>query len=248
MVSTDRTASRARIRTTAPRLLTAIFTAVVVLVLGTGTAAAWSAVPSGTFKCVSTEAGFDVGLDWTVTSWQPGSTEGENPTVVVKIAVNDGPPETIATGAFTSSNGGQFGGSVVLPSGAATVSLFAYAEGPWGDGTVDRQVKSVNLTVPTLAAIGDPECLPKESPSVGEKTPTPAPEPTPEPTAEPTPTQQAQPTTPAAEQPSPEPTAEVLGRQLARTGSGTSALIAIGFALLTVGGLAYAGSRLTSRS
>jgi hypothetical protein len=185
-----------------------------VLVLGlavsAGTALAWPVEPAGTFVCVSDdEGGFDVGLDWTVASWQPGGLEGENPNVLVELSVDGGAFEPLATGAFSSEAGFVFGGSVTLPDGTTTAMLRASAVAPWGDGTFDAGTRTVELSVPTVAEIGDPACHGDLSP--GDATPTPAPTATPVPTATATevPTATPVPTATATEVPTatPVPTA-----------------------------------------
>lgn len=235
----------------------AALTIVVGVVLATAApAAAWFATPSGSFACAVTDTGFAVKLNFTVTSWAPGELQGQNPAVTVELSRDGGPFELIATGAFTAENGGVFGGSTVLPDGTSTVTLRTIGTGPWGDGTFDKSVRTADLAVPTLEAIGDPACLPQPTPTpeptaTPEPTPAPSetPQPTPEPTPEPTPTETPSvlpgrgTPTPAPPGVQPTPTAEVLPKVLARTGNESAPIAAVGLALISLGSLAYVVSR-----
>ncbi len=242
----------------------ALFVAVSLAALSAqaGVADAWSASPSGQFVCVVEGDSFSIGLDWTVTSWQPEGPAGENESIVVEMSRDGGPPVIIGSGAFTPENGHVFAGTVIVPDGSAEIVLSARATAPWGDGTVEEGTTSVTLDVPTLQEIGDPRCLVQPEP-----TPTPTEEPAPTPTVAPTPTAVPEPTpTPEVKaevevveetgevtEPEPTdvpestPTPEVLGKQLARTGDGTGMLIGIALLLMAVGVGGDAVSRVSTR-
>lgn len=229
-----------------PRTLLAAATVTIALVLTTGTAHAWHVEPTADFVCVvDAEGQFHVGMRWAVSSWNPGDPSGENPNIVVEMS-SDGVTFTpLGTGAFALATGYAFGGAITLAEGTASVTIKAFADAPWGDGTVEPGTSVAVFDVPTLEQIGDPACETDVSPRTEEPTPTPSPTPQPEPTATPTPqeeptaTPEATPAPPATPEPAPTatPEAEVLPRVLARTGIGSGAVIIFGLALVCGGAL-----------
>ena len=255
------TSNRARNRW-GTRFALALAITLTTLTLFTAPASAWTATPSGSFICVKTESGFGVGLKWSVTSWRPGEVTGENPSISLEASLDSGPFASVASGAFTTSNNGTFTGLMPVPDGTRTIELSAFASAAWADGTVDPTPTHTKLTVLTLEEIGDPACLPAEPTPKPQPTATPAPtvEPTVIPTVEPTPTPQvlgekvtATPT-PGAAAPTAAPSApatsappEVLGRQLARTGSDSSATVVIAVGLVALGLGAHFASRRLAR-
>jgi hypothetical protein len=231
-------------RTTAIRLLAAVMVLTGLLAAGVGTATAWSAPPSGEFACVVDDAGFHVGLAWTVTSWNPGEPSGENPSIQVEMSRDGGAWESLAVGAFTPDNGGQFGGTTIVSEGPGSLTLRAYATAPWGDGTVDGTKLSVDLSVPTLEDIGDPRCLVQ---------PTPIPTPTPEPAAPADVKSETEEATPvpdvtvAPPKPAAEAAPEVLGKELARTGAESTDLALLALVFITLGTATYGTGQIVSR-
>jgi hypothetical protein len=232
------------------KLLIGVVILVGALFTQVGSAAAWSASPSGHFVCVVDSNTFLIGLDWTVTSWRTDGPSGENPQIIVDMSRDGGPAEQISTGSFTPDNGYQFSGSIIVPDATTTITLSAYAASRWGDGTVDVGVTAVELAVPTLDDIGDPRCLVAPEPTEEA-----APTPTTQPAATPTPEVKAEveqatptevPSTPqptATVAPQATPTPEVLGQQLARTGADTGDLAVFGLVLVAVGFAIYYASR-----
>ena len=221
-----------------------------VLALTVGTASAWHAAPSGSFACVVADDGLYLGMNWSVSTWSPGDLQGENGSIVVEMSRDGGAAEVIGTGAFTAGSG-SFGGSMIVPEGPGNVTLTAYATAPWGDGTVDETRTSVDLYVPTIAELNDPDCVLKPTPTPEEK-PTPTPEevtPTPTPeevTPTPTPEEVEEVTKPAPKQPKQKPEVQVVQpeaapklqpqvTELARTGVDSRNLAVVAFMLIGVG-------------
>ena len=221
-----------------------------VLALTVGTASAWHAAPSGSFACVVADDGLYLGMNWSVSTWSPGDLQGENGSIVVEMSRDGGGAEVIGTGAFTAGNG-SFGGSMIVPEGPGNVTLTAYATAPWGDGTVDETRTSVDLYVPTIAELNDPDCVLKPTPKpTPEETPTPAPTPeekvAPTPEETPTPEEVEEVTKPAPKQPKQKPEVQVVQpeaaprlqpqvTELARTGVDSRNLALVAFMLIGVG-------------
>lgn len=234
----------------AKRALLAVATAAIGLLLTTGTAAAWHVEPTAVFGCVVDGDGdFHVGMQWTVSSWNPGDLSGENSDIVVERSTDGVTFTPLGAGSFTQDTGYSFGGAVTLPEGTTSMTIKAFAAAPWGDGTVEPGTSVAVFEVPTLEEIADPACETDVSPRTEEQTPTPAPTPEPEATATPTPedepTTTPEPTPVATATPEPEatptPEAEVLPRVLARTGVSPWAAGIVGVALIGGGALLLVG-------